>query len=530
MTARTDGAVVLAVDLGTGGPKVGLVDLGGRIRWSTHVPLATTFGEDGAATQDAAQWWDVILAAGRDALSSGAARPEEVVAVSCTGQWASTVPVDDEGEPVGPCVMWMDTRGGPHSRAAVGGPFLGYGLRAAWRFVRRSGGAPSVSGADPVGHILFLEHEQPEVARAARYYMEPVDYLSFRFSGVAAASHASMTAAWLTDNRHLDRLAYDPVLVATAGVPAGKLPPLVPSASVVGTVRAEVAQALGLPPGARVVAGTPDLHSAAAGAGALGDFEAHLALSTTSWISCPVPFKKTDPVHQVASVPGVPPGRYIVADNHETAGACLQWLRDEVLYPARRPPRPSFDELVALAADVSPGAGGVIFTPWLAGQRSPVEDHDARGGFHNLSLMAGEAELVRAVLEGVAFQNRWLLGAVERFVGRRLDPLRLIGGGAQSALWCQVHADVLGRRVEQVAEPLHANLRGAALLAGVALGLLDREAVRATVPVAASYAVDPVAGAAYERLFAEFPGLYRAQRGMFRRLNRRRPARDRGRV
>lgn len=525
MSSGTDHGVVLAVDLGTGGPKVGLVDLGGRIRWSTHVPLATTLGEDGAATQDAAQWWDVVLASARQALSSGAVRAEEVVAVSCTGQWASTVPVDAEGAPVGPCVMWMDTRGGPHSRAAVGGPFLGYGLRAAWRFVHRSGGAPSVSGADPVGHILFLEHEQPELARAARYYMEPVDYLSFRFSGVPAASHASMTAAWLTDNRHLDRLAYDPILVATAGVPAAKLPPLVPSASVVGTVRAEVARTLGLPAEARVVAGTPDLHSAAAGAGALGDFEAHLALSTTSWISCPVPFKKTDPLHQVASVPGIPPGRYIVADNHETAGACLQWLRDEILYPARRLPRPPFEELVALATDVPPGAGGVIFTPWLAGQRSPVEDHDARAGFHNLSLATDDAVLVRAVLEGVAFQNRWLLGAVERFVGRRLEPLRLIGGGAQSALWCQLHADVLGRRVEQVAEPLHANLRGAALLAGVALGLLDREAVREAVPVVGTYVPEPSASAAYERLFAEFPGLYRAQRRMFRRLNRR-PARS----
>ena len=291
MTAPGHERFVLAVDLGTGGPKVGLVSMTGSIVWSDHIAVETRLLPGGGAVQDADEWWRVIADATRRAMSSGVLRPEQVVAVSCTGQWASTVPVAEDGRPVGDCVMWMDSRGAPHTRRAVGGPVSGYAPLALWRWVRHSGGAPSTSGADPIGHMLHIEHDQPAVADQARWYMEPVDYLSMRFTGVPAASHASMTAAWLTDNRRTDLLHYDPVLVRQAGVPALKLPRLVPTGSVVGEVRAEIAAQLGLPPGVVVVTGTPDLHSAAVGSGAVLDYQSHLVISTTSWISCPVPMK-----------------------------------------------------------------------------------------------------------------------------------------------------------------------------------------------------------------------------------------------
>jgi len=519
---------VLAVDLGTGGPKVGLVSLAGAIVWSEHTPVATHLLPSGGAVQDAEEWWQIIVRSARRALAVGVVRPEQVVAVSCTGQWASTVPVGDDARPVGDCVLWMDSRGGPHSRNVVGGPISGYAPRVLWRWVRRTGGAPSTSGADPIGHMLYLEHDEPEVAKATRWYLEPVDYLSARFTGTVAASHASMTAAWLTDNRHLERLAYDQVLVRAAGLPADKLPPLVPTASVMGDVRADVAGELGLGAGVQVVAGVPDLHSAAVGAGAVGDYRTHLAISTTSWISCPVPKKKTDLVRQIASVPGLSAGSYLVADNHETGGLCLQWLRDNVVAPDDEPARlvpvdatvPSFDAMTALAATAPAGSGDVLFTPWLAGERSPVDDRNARGGFHNLSLSTTRAHLVRAVLEGVAYNSRWLFEAVEHFTGRRLDPVRVVGGGATSDLWCQIHADVLDRTIERVAQPVHANLRGAALLAGVALGAISLEEVDSLAPVDARFRAGDDDRRVYDRLYSEFPKLYKAQRPMFSRLNR----------
>jgi xylulokinase len=516
-TAPSAHDVCLAVDLGTGGPKVGYVRLSGEILWQEHQLVETRWLPDGGAEQDAVQWWSLVRDAARRGLESRRVDAAEVVAVSCTGQWASTVPVDSSGNPTAGCLMWMDTRGAPWSRRVIGGPVAGYAPRPAIQWVRRSGGAPNSNGADPIGHMLYLQHGRPEVAAATTWYLEPVDYLSMRFSGKPAASHASMVAAWLTDNRRLHEMSYDPVLLRLAGIDGSKLPPLVPTGSVTGTVQPSVAAELGLPDGARVrvVTGTPDLHSAACGAGGVRDFDTHLAISTSAWIGAPVPFKKTDPLHSIVSVPGLGSGGYVIANNHETGGLCLQWLRD-VAFPGA-----SYDEVVAEAAAAPPGAGNVIFTPWLNGERSPVDDRNARGGFHNVSLATNRGALARAVLEGVALNNRWLHGAVESFAGRRLEPLRIIGGGAQSDLWCQIHADVMGRTLERVPLPLHSNLRGAAIFAGMSLGTFSPGEVAGLVGIEAVFEPDPSRRELYDRLYAEFPKLYKSQRSMFSRLNRR---------
>jgi xylulokinase len=509
---------VLAVDLGTGGPKVGLVSLTGIIAWHEHQAVPTESGPAGRATQDAGLWWDLIRSAARRAVDSGIVPADRIVAVSCTGQWASTVPVDAEGMPVGPCQLWSDTRGGPHSRRVIGGPVAGYAPVTALRWIRHSGGAPSTSGADPIGHMLHLEHDEPDIARAARWYLEPVDYLSMRFTGTAAATAASMAGAWLTDNRVPDPLRYDPALVAASGVPAAKLPPLRQTAAVVGTVLPRVARDLGLPEGVMVVAGTPDLHSACVGSGAVLPLQPHVAISTTSWVSCPFPRKKTDAIHQMATVPGILPGLRLVANNQESGGRALEWLRDclDGDLPGGVPT--PFDDLTRLAADARPGSGRLIFTPWLAGERSPIDDRRARGGFHNLSLQTTRAEMVRSVLEGVALNSRWLARSVERFVGQPLGTFRAIGGGATSSLWCSIYADVLDRPVEQVADPVLANLRGAALIAGLTLGAVVPDELRAMVPVAATHLPDHDAAAVYDELAAEFPALYGAQKRTFARL------------
>ncbi len=514
---------VLAVDLGTSGLKVGLVSLTGAIAWHDRAPLSTRQDGD-AATQDAAVWWDLVRDAARRGLGSGAVPPTQVVAVSVTGQWASTVPADALGRPVGECVLWMDTRGAPWSREVIGGPLAGYSPTAALRWVRRSGGAPSPSGADPIGHMRFLQSAESRSGPGspARWFLEPVDYLSMCFTGVPAASPASMAGAWLTDNRRLDVLAYDPVLVGRSGVDPRRLPPLRRTGSVLGEVRPEVAADLGLPAGVEVVTGTPDLHSAACGAGAVLDYQAHLAVSTSAWIGAPVPGKRTDVVRQVATVPGLGSGGYLIADNHETGGACLDWLCRILPGLVDGEGRPDLEGATRLAAGAPAGAAGVLFTPWLRGERSPVDDRFARAGFHNLSLTTGRADLCRAVLEGVAFNNRWLHDAVERLARRPLDPLRILGGGASSDLWCQIHADVMDRTVERVEAPILANLRGAAVFAGMALGEVAPSEVRGLIPVDRIFRPDPDRRATYDRLFAEFPTLYSAQRGMFARLNRRR--------
>jgi xylulokinase len=394
---------------------------------------------------------------------------------------------------------------------------MGYSPSALATWVRHTAGVPSPFGGDPVSHILQLERDMPQVASAARWYMEPVDYLTMRFTGRPAATFASMSGAWLTDNRRLDRLEYDGTLVRKAGIDGAKLPPLVETGSVLGTVLPEVAEALGIGAEARVVTGSPDLHSAAVGTGAVERGEPHLTISTTSWISLPFAKKKTDALRSIATVPGLDSSSYLVANNHEAAGLCLSWLRQS--FQTGEPA--GFDRLTELAAASEPGSGGAIFTPWIAGERSPVDDRNARGGWHNLSVTTSNSDLIRAVLEGVAYNSRWLNEAVEKFAGGRLDNFRIFGGGAVSDLWCQIHADVMGRTIERVADPLQTNLRGAALLASLALGAVRREEIRDLVAVDRVFSPDPGNRAAYDRLYAEFPGLYKAQRRMFARLNGR---------
>lgn len=498
--------LVLAVDLGTGGPKVGLVSLDGSLVAFEHQRVTTRALPDGGAEQDAEEWWRLITEGARRALA-GVDRTA-VVAVAVTGQWASRVPVDERGLPVGPCVMWMDTRGRAHSKALIGGPAAGLAPRKALTWIRRSGGVPSPAGADPLSHVLYLERDRPELARAARWFLEPVDYLTMRFSGVAAATPASMLAAWLTDNRAIDgEPAYDDTLVRLAGIDPSKLPPLRRTGSVAGPLLPEVADALGLARDVQVVTGIPDLHGATVGSGAVGLYEPHLSISTTGWISCPVPKKKTDALHSMASVPGVGDGRYVVANSIDTAGVCLEWAAGVL--------GTTIEQLLVEARASAPGAGGVVFTPWLGGTRSPAEDRGARAAWQNASLASSRGDLARAVLEGVALHGRWLHDAVEKFAGRRLEPIRVIGGGARSDLWCQIHADVLDRRIERVADPASAILRGAGLFAAVSLGHSD--AARA---VEVDAAFEPAAGdrAVYDSLYREFPRLHKRQRGLSSRL------------
>jgi xylulokinase len=147
---------VLAVDQGTGGPKVGLVSTRGEIVWWEHHPVVTSYGDGGSATQDAEEWWRLVVDAAKRGLASSGVSGDQVVAVGVTGQWASTVPVDAEGVPVGPCILWTDTQGARYSQAVVGGPVQGYDPRRLATWVRRTAGVPSTTGADPVGHMLHL--------------------------------------------------------------------------------------------------------------------------------------------------------------------------------------------------------------------------------------------------------------------------------------------------------------------------------------------------------------------------------------
>lgn len=518
--------VILAIDLGTSGPKVALFLLRGVVVAGTAEPVRLHSLPGGGMEQDPAEWWAAICTAARRLLAQ---KPPglQVVGVSVTSQWSGTVAIDAAGAVLAPALIWMDDRGAPYIQRRVAGfpRVQGYGAGKLWTWLRRSGGVPALSGKDPVGHILYLQHEHPAIYAATATFLEPKDYLNFKLTGRRAATVESITLHWVTDNRDIHNVRYDEHLLRLAGLDRARLPELCRSVDVLGGLTPTAAADLGLPAGLPVVGGAPDIHSAAIGSGAVADYAAHAYLGTSAWLGCHVPFKKSDVLHNMASLPSAIPGRYLLINEQETAGACLTSLRDHILFPgdalgSDAPPADFFTRLEAAAASAPPGSNRTLFTPWLNGERSPVDERTLRGGWHNLSLRTQRSDLVRAVYEGVAFNLRWLSGAVQGFIKRPLDTVRFVGGGARSAFWCQIHANILRCRVEQVADPVYTNARGAGFLGAVGLGYLDFDALTGQTPIAAVYEPDPQTAGLYDELFWAFLELQRKNQGIYARLNR----------
>ena len=529
---------ILAVDHGNGGSKVAVCSLEGEVVSTSFRPVHVRMGADGSATQDAVEWWDALREATREAIDLAGADGGDLHAVAITGQWGSSVPVGADGQPVGDVLLWCDTRARDLSRAVIGGPVSigGFAPHKVLPYVRITGGAPSPSGADPTGHSLLLQERLQDVYAQTKVILEPVDYLGLRFTGRAAATPASMIASWLTDNRIGAPLGYMDELVARSRRDRSRLPELIATGSVLGPLLPEVASELGVASGAPVVCGIPDLHAAVLGSGAVAPYDTHIAVSTTSWIGCRVPFKRTDILHQIASVPGLDPACHVVVNNQETGGAALRWLREQVVAPNDGLPgggsgigasgaagetlSPTYDELLNLAQGAPAGCEGLLFMPWLDGERSPVEDKIVRAGWLNLSPRTDRAMLVRSVLEGVAFNSRWLFDAYQKYLRRSVPRVRILGGGAQSDLWCQIFADVFERPVQQVAHPRHAQLSGVALWARVCLGELGLEDVPRFVPVPSTFTPSPDART-YAQLYREYKKLYGTVKGLYHRLGAR---------
>ena len=511
----------LAIDLGTSGLKVGALSPTGEILAHAFQEVRTNYISGGGATQDANEWWHSISKCVASILHSNSVRSSDCAGIGITGQWASTVPVTASGQAAGPVLLWSDDRGGPWSREVIGGAinFSGYSPTAAFEWIRYTGGAPSPQGADPTGHALYLRAKEPDVYQLTAYFLEPVDYLGMLLTGRVAATQASMIASWLTDNRVKGSGKYVSSLIRRSRRDPTRLPELIPSTSVLGGLQSDSALALNLPTGTPVVVGAPDLHTAWLGSGAVNPYDGHLSISTTAWVSAAVPFKRTDIAHSIASVPGLTPGSYLIANNHESAGECLHWFKDRFMAGSLTGIAPSYEEILSAAELVPAGSRGVIFTPWLNGERSPVDDRDLRASLLNLSITTDQATIARAILEGVAFNARWLLEYVERFVKRELSTLRILGGGAQSDLWCQIHADILNRRIERPEQSVHTNLRGVAFNISMALGELKLADIPSLVKIDAVFEPDQSNRKTYDSLFAEFTKIYKSQKKMYRRLN-----------
>lgn len=518
---------ILAIDLGTSGPKVALYSTNGNLIESEFEETRLLLMENGGAEQSPDEWWSAIDKAAKRLLAKGVAPSEDIVGIGITSQWSGTVAVDEGGNALGNSIIWMDTRGASHMAQILDGPMKveGYALAKLIQWIRLTGGAPANSGKDPIAHILYLKHTQPEVYQRTYKFLEPVDYIGARLTGQIAASFNSITLYWMTDNRNIEGVVYNDALIKLSTIDRSKLPDLRPVNDVLGTLKKDIAREWGLREDVRVIMGSPDVHSAAVGSGAVKDYESHLYIGTSSWLTCHVPYKKTDLFHNLAALPSAIPGRYLLTDEQECAGVCLSYLRDNLFFhedelSTGKKPENTYKLFDQIAARVPAGSDKLIFTPWLYGERAPVDDHTIRGGFFNQTLRTTREHMVRAVFEGVAYNSRWLLKYVEEFIKRPTGAINFVGGGARSEVWCQIIADVLNRPIRQAKDPIQVNVRGAALLASAALGYIPYKEIGAHVEFAKTYTPNPDNRKIYDELFREFTAIYESNQKIYARLNR----------
>ena len=425
--------------------------------------------------------------------------------------------MDRAGNTIGRAMLWLDMRGRAAIAHRIRGTSLlnirGYDPIRLWRWLRLTGGAPSPSGKDSAGHIAYIRDHDPDRYERTYKFLNVLDYMNLRLTGRFCATPDSMVTSWVTDNRDPAGIRYHPALIRMLGIEREKLPEMVASTEVLGPLLPKVAEDLGLGPDTVVVAGAADNSAVAVGA-AVSDFEPHLYLGTSSWLGAHVPFMKASVSSGIASVPCAVQGRYLAMALQSTAGANLSFLRDHVIYYSKPllsdALRPYVYEILdEVAARAPAGAKGLIYLPWLFGERTPVDDPSLRACLFNLSLEHTRDDMIRAFMEGVALNSRWTMTPFLRLVGRAPAAIAAAGGGAQSNVWCQIFADVTGQPILQLADPIQANAIGAAYIAGVGTGALrfaDLPALRRT---RRRYEPNASLKALYDHKFGVFQELHR---------------------
>ena len=520
----TQEKLFLAIDLGTSGMKVALISVSGRVLGWEAESVRLILTPDGGAVQSPDEWWQAFLSAAGRLMKKN--RGANVVAVCASTQGEGTVAVDKDGNALGNAILWMDMRGAANLKKQIGGLINidGAGISNVLRFVRLTGGMPSMTGKDPAAHMLFIRDTMPEIYKKTHKFLNVLDYINLRLTGEFVASFDSIVTSWVTDNRNPDDIHYDNSLILSLGIEREKLPDVVACTKVIGNLRGDVAKALGISSNVKVVAGAIDNTAAAIGAGAVEDYALHLYIGTSSWMAAHVPFKKTDVASSMASIPCAVPGRYLLTALQATAGGNLTFLRDNIIYHKDELLQEAdvpdiFRVLDQIANRVPAGANGVMYTPWIWGERAPVDDRTLRAGLYNLSLNSTREDIIRAFLEGIAYNTRWLLSPVEKFLGRKVNSINIVGGGAQSDVWCQIFADVMNVEIRQVADPIYANARGAAWIAAVGLGEIKYADIPAMIQFRRAYQPKVENRGVYERGFENFKLIYNQMKSVYRHLN-----------
>lgn len=501
---------VLAHDLGTTGNKATLYDDAGRLVGSAFHAYATEFAHPRWAEQDPEDWWRAVCISTRRLLQESRISPQEIGCLTFSGQMMGCVPLDRQARPLRKAIIWADQRAlaQTHWLAERIPPEKVYHITG-----------HRLSPAYSLAKILWLRDHEPDVFQAAHKFVHAKDAMVARLTGVFVTDPSDASGMNLFD---LARGEWSPAILDAAELDPDRLPQVRPSTAVVGHVRPQVAEEVGLPSGTPVVLGGGDGACASAGAGAVAEGLAYNYVGSSAWIALASSRPLLDPARRTFTFCHVIPGMFTPMGTMQAAGASYQWTRDQLcpleVETAARLDINAYELMNLEAAQVPPGADQLLFLPYLMGERSPWWNPQARGAFLGLTMRHTRAHMLRSVLEGVTFNLRIILDIL-REQGAAVESLRLIGGGAAGRFWNRLMADIYGLPVQRLAALEEATSLGAALVAGVAIGLYPGfHLIHEMNPVVETIHPDPQAVAEYERLYPVFQQAYQALTPIFAAL------------
>ena len=526
---------VIAYDIGTTGVKTCLFSLNGKVRLicGVYASYRLYILENGGAEQDADEWWDAMCTTTRELLQKTGVSPSEIQGISFCSQMQGLVLVDKDGNALRRPMSYMDQRAEDIFEKFGGGGIRISGLGAGKLFksLAITMAAPT-SVKDPIWKYVWVREHEPEIFNKIHKWLDVKEYLISRATGRFIMTRDSAYATFLYDTRP-GKNCWNHSLCKTYGINPEHLPEIIDCSDEVGVLTKKAAEELGLTETTKVFGGGGDATLIGVGAGCINPGETHIYSGTSGWVSTVTGKQKVDIVSMIAAVVGAKEGIFNYFAEMETAGKCFEWVKehlalDEIgIYLQKQTVAESdaaiykslYDYLSYTVQKAKPGSDGLIFTPWLHGNRCPFEDPDAAGMFFNIKLETGKTEMLRAVLEGICFHLRWMLECSEKKVNTS-KVIRFVGGGALSAVSCQMLADILGRKIETVENVQDVGAVGAAMIAGVGLGLIPSlESAGDYVTVADTYLPNPDNKAIYEKNYNVFIKLHKANASLFQALN-----------
>jgi len=518
---------IFTYDIGTSGCKAAIFDTELKLIAQTSENYPIYYPKEGYVEQDVKDYWDAVKSCTKKLLQDTDITSKDILGIIYDSQANCTIAIDEKGSPLMRAINWLDVRAASitslYSKGLI--KISGYSLRKLLMFLKIAGGPPGLTGKDPISHIIWIKINKPDIYKNTYKFLSVKDYVVFKSTNIATISRDLGHTSWMMDSNP-GMFQWSEKILKKFKIDKQKLPEIKDATEIAGNLTAKAAIELGFELSPEhpipVIVGSADLISSAIGSGALDENQIHISLGTADWVAAHSHERLRDIMNYTGGISSIR-GRYLCISKQETGTVCLDWVINQLfkyeLEKYKENKEKMYQILDEMVQNTPAGSNNLIFTPWMFGERSPLNDPRVRGGFYNISLEHTRNEVLRATYEGISYNIRWALQVVEKLVGKS-ESINLIGGGAKSNIWCQILADVLQRKINQMEDPSLGSAKGSAIIALLGLGIIEHlsEAIP-LIKVSKTYKPNPEKKLIYETLFDEFLKIYKRNKKMFKSLN-----------